>query len=240
MTTERSPCRVAANAPAGRSAEPSRERLTCRPIHAFPSISPTFTDSGGAFGVRSTQARLGCFAGIFSCKTKFPGSGNRAFDLSPESGVKRRKGGIARISRGVERTIPGLEITPGIEVGGVCGGGLRPTTGYGRQSGNPLGRLAMQFALSDEELRRLADALAPILAERLGHQEKTPTPEGYLAPDAAARYLGVSRKRVYDLTSMRVLVPDGRDGRTPLFTHSTLDAYVRRTAPGSAPGGAPS
>jgi len=28
---------------------------------------------------------------------------------------------------------------------------------------------------------------------------------------------------------MRVLVPDGRDGRTPLFTRATLDAYARRT-----------
>lgn len=96
----------------------------------------------------------------------------------------------------------------------------------------------MQFTLSDEELRRLAEALAPILIQRLGHQEQPLTPEGYLAPDAAARYLGVSRKRVYDLTSMRVLVPDGRDGRTPLFTRPTLDAYVRRTAPDPAPRGA--
>jgi hypothetical protein len=96
----------------------------------------------------------------------------------------------------------------------------------------------MQFALSDEELRRLAEALAPILAQRLEHQEKPPASEGYLAPEAAARYLGVSRKRIYDLTSMRVLVPDGRDGRTPLFTRVTLDAHVRRTSAGQAPTGA--
>ena len=96
----------------------------------------------------------------------------------------------------------------------------------------------MQFALSDEELRRLAEALAPILAQRLGHQEQAPTSEGYLAPDAAARYLGVSRKRIYDLTSMRVLVPDGRDGRTPLFTRATLDAYVRRAIAPLVPTGA--
>jgi excisionase family DNA binding protein len=96
----------------------------------------------------------------------------------------------------------------------------------------------MQLALSDEELRRLAEALVPILAQRLGRQEPAPASEGYLAPDAAARYLGVSRKRIYDLTSMRVLVPDGRDGRTPLFTRATLDAYVRRTTTGQAPTGA--
>lgn len=50
---------------------------------------------------------------------------------------------------------------------------------------------------------------------------------GYLAPQAAADYLGVSRKRVHDLTSLGTLTPDGRDGRTPLFTRSTLDAYAR-------------
>jgi hypothetical protein len=96
----------------------------------------------------------------------------------------------------------------------------------------------MQLALTDEELRRLAEALAPILAQRLGHQEHVPVSEGYLAPDAAARYLGVARKRIYDLTSMRVLVPDGRDGRTPLFTRATLDAYVRRAIVRRAPTGA--
>jgi len=96
----------------------------------------------------------------------------------------------------------------------------------------------MQFFLSDEELRRLAEALAPMLAQRLAHREPAPTSKGYLAPDAAARYLGVSRKRIYDLTSMRVLVPDGRDGRTPLFTRATLDAYVRRATVGRTPTGA--
>jgi hypothetical protein len=188
--------------------------------------------------VRSAHAKNLRFAGSIRIDSQFPGCRNRAFDLSPESGVKRRKGGVTRIFRGVERRIPGLKITPGIEDGGVSGKDLFPTTGYGRKSGIPFGRQAMQFALSDEELRRLAEALAPILAQRLGHQEQAPASEGYLAPDAAARYLGVSRKRIYDLTSMRVLVPDGRDGRTPLFTRATLDAYVRRTTTGQAPTGA--
>lgn len=49
-----------------------------------------------------------------------------------------------------------------------------------------------------------------------------------MAPGDAARYLGVSRKRIYDLTGSRALEPDGRDGRTPLFRRGTLDAYVRR------------
>jgi excisionase family DNA binding protein len=70
------------------------------------------------------------------------------------------------------------------------------------------------------------DALAQLLAPRMAVQ---PAPEqaGYLAPAAAAEYLGVSRKRVYDLTSSRALAPDGFDGRTPLFTRASLDSYVR-------------
>lgn len=51
--------------------------------------------------------------------------------------------------------------------------------------------------------------------------------EGYLRPQAAAEYLGLSRKRVHDLTSSRALLPDGHDGRTPLYTRETLDSYVR-------------
>jgi excisionase family DNA binding protein len=86
----------------------------------------------------------------------------------------------------------------------------------------------MQLALSDEELKRLADALAPLLLARLEREDGSAAVEGYLTPEAAARYLGVSRKRIYDLTSMRVLAPDGRDGRTPLFKRETLDAHVRR------------
>jgi len=85
----------------------------------------------------------------------------------------------------------------------------------------------MNVALSDEELQRLAEALAPLIALRIPVAESAP--EGYLPPQAAARYLGVSRKRIYDLTSMRALSPDGRDGRTPLFRRETLDAYVRAT-----------
>lgn len=97
----------------------------------------------------------------------------------------------------------------------------------------------MQFGLSDEELRRFAEALAPLLLDRLdaGQEQREPV-DGYLTPEAAARYLGVSRKRIYDLTSMRVLVPDGRDGRTPLFTRETLDAYVRADANGGHHAGA--
>lgn len=51
--------------------------------------------------------------------------------------------------------------------------------------------------------------------------------DGYLTPSGAAAYLGVKAKRVYDLKSMGAIKPDGHDGRTPLFTRATLDAYVR-------------
>ncbi|HYV14588.1 MAG TPA: hypothetical protein VE972_01040 [Conexibacter sp.] len=83
----------------------------------------------------------------------------------------------------------------------------------------------MNVALSEDELLRLAHALAPLITAQLPTVDGAPA--GYLAPEAAAGYLGVSRKRIYDLTSMRALVPDGRDGRTPLFLRQTLDAYVR-------------
>jgi hypothetical protein len=32
---------------------------------------------------------------------------------------------------------------------------------------------------------------------------------------------------VHDLTSARLLVPDGHDGRRPLYLRRSLDAYVR-------------
>ena len=51
--------------------------------------------------------------------------------------------------------------------------------------------------------------------------------DGYLNAAAAGAYLGLGRKRIHDLTSMGAIVPDGRDGRTPLYTRATLDAYAR-------------
>jgi hypothetical protein len=87
---------------------------------------------------------------------------------------------------------------------------------------------ALLDALDDDALEHLADRLAPLLERRVGHQRAEH--DGYLAPQAAADYLGVTRKRVYDLTSARALIPDGRDGRTPLYRRETLDHYVRDSA----------
>jgi hypothetical protein len=88
---------------------------------------------------------------------------------------------------------------------------------------------ALLDALDGDALDALAKRLAPRLAEHLaGHEEGER--HGYLAPQAAADYLGVSRKRIYDLTSGRALTPDGRDGRTPLYRRETLDRYARGSA----------
>ncbi len=88
---------------------------------------------------------------------------------------------------------------------------------------------ALVAALEDEEAA--LDRLAKLLGPRLSRGVQTVAPAAqYLAPAAAAEYMGVSRKRIYDLTSTGALVPDGRDGRTPLFTRETLDAYVRGSA----------
>ncbi len=84
---------------------------------------------------------------------------------------------------------------------------------------------ALLDSLDDDALDRLAEQLAPRLGDRLAGAPEGDA--GYLAPEAAAGYLGVTRKRIYDLTSMRAIEPDGRDGRTPLYTRATLDAYAK-------------
>lgn len=88
-----------------------------------------------------------------------------------------------------------------------------------RPTGLPLLRADERF------VEELAGLVADLVAERLGHEEGGG--EGYLDAEAAARYLGTSRKRVHDLTSGRLLVPDGHDGRRPLYLRRSLDAYVR-------------
>jgi hypothetical protein len=80
------------------------------------------------------------------------------------------------------------------------------------------------LAFPREVIDNLADAVAERLRDSNGAEEQ---PEGWLAPQAAADYLGVSRRRVHDLTSLGALKPDGHDGRTPLFRRETLDRYAR-------------
>lgn len=88
----------------------------------------------------------------------------------------------------------------------------------------------LTVTLDDAALRRLARALAPAVAELLAAEDREPAQDRWLTAADAARHLGVSKKRVHDLTSMGALVPDGRDGRTPLYLRVTLDAYARRRA----------
>lgn len=96
----------------------------------------------------------------------------------------------------------------------------RSRGGRERAAGLPLIRADERF------VEALAGAVAEQVADRLGAQSADG--EGYLNPEAAARYVGVPRRRIHELTSAGLLVPDGRDGRTPLYRRQTLDDYVRR------------
>lgn len=88
-------------------------------------------------------------------------------------------------------------------------------------------RLAL--VVSDELLDDIAVRAARLVVEQVTEAQRNAY-EGYLPPVAAAHYLGVSRQRIYQLTSARILQPDGRDGRTPLYTRASLDRYVRESA----------
>jgi hypothetical protein len=81
---------------------------------------------------------------------------------------------------------------------------------------------------SPEEVEALADEVAQrVLARLADRRQDSGGDDGFLNPVAAARYLGVTRKRIYDLKSMGAIEPDGYDGRTPLFTRQALDRYAR-------------
>jgi excisionase family DNA binding protein len=90
-------------------------------------------------------------------------------------------------------------------------------------------RTELTIAVTDELLEEIALRAARQVADQIAEAERNAY-EGYLTPIAAAHYLGVSRQRIYQLTSARILQPDGRDGRTPLFTRESLDRYVRESA----------
>lgn len=77
---------------------------------------------------------------------------------------------------------------------------------------------------------RFVELLAAIVAEQVAEclQSKEREDGGYLNPEAAGRYICVSRRRIHELTSAGLLMPDGRDGRTPLYRRQTLDDYVQR------------
>jgi hypothetical protein len=75
---------------------------------------------------------------------------------------------------------------------------------------------------------RFVEALAATVAEHVVDRlQGEAAEEGYLNPEAAGRYICVPRRRIHELTSARLLAPDGYDGRTPLYRRQTLDEYVR-------------
>ncbi|MGN6814910.1 MAG: hypothetical protein ACTHK3_02355 [Solirubrobacterales bacterium] len=82
---------------------------------------------------------------------------------------------------------------------------------------------------------RFVEALAATVAEQVADRlhGTGAEGEGYLNPEAAGRYICVSRRRIHELTSAGLLTPDGYDGRTPLYRRQTLDEYV--TAAGGKP-----
>jgi hypothetical protein len=80
---------------------------------------------------------------------------------------------------------------------------------------------ALLGTLTDRGLAELAARLAPHLPQVRVDDD------GYVNAEEAGRYLGLSRKRIYDLKVRGLLQPDGYDGRTPLWRRATLDAYVQ-------------
>ena len=103
--------------------------------------------------------------------------------------------------------------------------GRRATSERSRPIGLPVLRADERF------VEALAATVAEQVADRLknadGVQDQAAEGEGYLNPEAAGRYICVSRRRIHELTSSGLLTPDGHDGRTPLYRRRTLDAYVQ-------------
>lgn len=87
--------------------------------------------------------------------------------------------------------------------------------------------IGMPVLRADE---RFVEALAATVAEQVVDRlhEEIGEDEGYLNPEAAGRYICVSRRRIHELTSAGLLAPDGYDGRTPLYRRRSLDEYVTK------------
>ena len=98
--------------------------------------------------------------------------------------------------------------------------GARAASERPRQVGMPALRADERF------VEALAATVAEQVVDRL-HEEATEG-EGYLNPEAAGRYICVSRRRIHELTSAGLLAPDGYDGRTPLYRRRTLEEYVTK------------
>jgi hypothetical protein len=82
---------------------------------------------------------------------------------------------------------------------------------------------ALLADLTEQDLDRLAELLAPRLAERLGQGKS----DGWLrGAEAIAEHIGAPRSRVYALASAN-RIPVERDGSALIARKSELDAWLR-------------
>jgi excisionase family DNA binding protein len=82
---------------------------------------------------------------------------------------------------------------------------------------------ALLAELDADALDRLAELLAPRLAERLG---KPDTSARWLDVAGAAQHLACPKSRIYALVNAERM-PHHRDGSRLLFDRAELDAFVR-------------
>lgn len=80
--------------------------------------------------------------------------------------------------------------------------------------------MEVTVTLSDDQIAEIARQVAEFNAER--------EDDSYLGYAAAAKFLGMTRKAVQRVREKGILVPDGYNGRNPLFLKSTLRAAVTR------------
>ena len=104
-----------------------------------------------------------------------------------------------------------------------------PGTRAPGERSRPLGMPLLRA--DDRFVEALAISVAEVVAERL-RDDDAEEETGYLNPEAAGRYICVARRRIHELTSAGLLVPDGYDGRTPLYRRRTLDEYVTKAKDG--------
>jgi hypothetical protein len=81
-------------------------------------------------------------------------------------------------------------------------------------------------AISRAVSAEVVDEITERVLRRARAEGITVGSDGFLSSEGAADYLGVKRKRIYDLKSMGALEPDGFDGRTPLYRKVSLDHYA--------------
>jgi excisionase family DNA binding protein len=92
----------------------------------------------------------------------------------------------------------------------------------GAKQGFGLMSAGLAIHLSDASL----DALAELVAARLGGQQPADAPEPWIGVDAAAEHLACPKSRIYALVSAG-RIPHEKDSSRLLFRCSDLDAWLR-------------